>query len=67
MIQNADKAILLIDSSKFGVRSFTRIVGLDAIDILITDDEADADVVEAVRRFVPQVQLVNTMSQSPDR
>ncbi|MDW2798704.1 hypothetical protein RZO55_14060, partial [Clostridium boliviensis] len=59
--------ILLIDSSKFGVRSFTRIVGLDAIDILITDDEADADVVEAVRRFVPQVQLVNTMSQSPDR
>jgi DeoR/GlpR family transcriptional regulator of sugar metabolism len=67
MIQNADKAILLIDSSKFGVRSFTRIVGLDAIDILITDDEADADVVEAVRRFVPRVQLVNTMSQSPDR
>lgn len=60
MIRNADKVILLIDSSKFGVRSFTRIVGLEAIDTLITDHEADAKVIEAIRRIVPNVRIADT-------
>ena len=38
MIAAASKTIVLCDSSKFGKRGFGRICGVDAIDVVITDD-----------------------------
>lgn len=62
MIRHADEVILLLDSSKFGVRAFTRIIGLEEIDTLITDDEADTEDVETVRAIIPNVRIVDSVS-----
>lgn len=40
-IDMAEYAVLLADSSKFGVQAFTRISGLDQIDAIISDDGLD--------------------------
>lgn len=39
MMDAAQKTILLIDSSKFGKRGFSKICGIDKIDQIITDDK----------------------------
>ncbi|SFJ84655.1 DeoR/GlpR family DNA-binding transcription regulator [Thermoflavimicrobium dichotomicum] len=49
MIRNCDKTILLIDSSKFGVRAFAPITDLSDIDTIITDDEVDPSIIESLR------------------
>ncbi|NHN31577.1 DeoR/GlpR family DNA-binding transcription regulator [Paenibacillus agricola] len=41
MIRCADQVILLADHTKFGIKHFHRIAGLECIDILITDREPD--------------------------
>ena len=41
LIQAAKSAIALVDSSKFGGVAFTTIVGLEQVDVLITDKEPD--------------------------
>lgn len=40
MINAVDEVILLIDSSKFGVKSFTQVIGAYDVDVLITDEAA---------------------------
>jgi DeoR/GlpR family transcriptional regulator of sugar metabolism len=46
---NADRTIMMIDSSKFGVRSLIQVMKFDEIDILVTDSGAPADWVAALR------------------
>lgn len=48
MIRRADQIIVLADHTKFGKRQFHRIAGLDRIDILITDQEPDEALKEAL-------------------
>jgi DeoR/GlpR family transcriptional regulator of sugar metabolism len=46
MMRRADQVILLADHTKFGIKHFHRIAGLDRIDILITDLEPDDEMKE---------------------
>jgi DeoR/GlpR family transcriptional regulator of sugar metabolism len=67
MIQAADQVIVLIDSSKFGVRSFTPVISANEIDVLITDEGAPDSMLSALRRegidvhVVPQTQPVGAI------
>ena len=46
MIASADQVIVLVDSSKFGIRSFTTVITPDDIDILVTDNGVPAELVK---------------------
>ena len=45
MVECADEIIVLLDSTKFGVKSLMTVLDLDRVSCLITDDGAPADVV----------------------
>lgn len=49
MHKSAEQTILLMDSSKFGVRSLTQIIPLSEIDILVTDSGAPAEFLDELR------------------
>lgn len=59
MIASADQVIVLVDSSKFGIRSFTTVIAPYDIDILITDNGAPADVVKDLEDHGVDVRVVN--------
>lgn len=44
MVQNAEKAVLAVDSSKFSQTAFARCVPLSEVDIIVTDDNCPGDV-----------------------
>ena len=50
--------LLLLDSSKFGVRSLSRVVPLSEVDILVTDKDAPSDLVGALRAQGIDVHIV---------
>ncbi|MFZ5808544.1 MAG: DeoR/GlpR family DNA-binding transcription regulator [Chloroflexota bacterium] len=50
MIKNAKEVILVVDSSKFGRIAFTSIAPLSVVSRLITDQEADTEIVARLRR-----------------
>jgi len=58
MIRRADQVILLADHSKFGVKHFARIAGLEQIDILVTDRMPPEDLLQALQRH--EVELLVT-------
>jgi DeoR/GlpR family transcriptional regulator of sugar metabolism len=58
MAASAARIVLLIDSSKFGVRSLLPIVSLTAVDEIVTDDQAPADYVEQLREMGINVHVV---------
>jgi DeoR family transcriptional regulator of aga operon len=51
MINAAQKIIVLADSSKFGKKGFGKICGLEKVDEIITDSEADQEKVESLREM----------------
>ncbi|WP_375493604.1 DeoR/GlpR family DNA-binding transcription regulator [uncultured Jatrophihabitans sp.] len=58
ILSHADTLIVLADSSKLGRRGPTVFAGLDQVDRVITDTEADADLVAQIRARGPVVDLV---------
>ncbi len=58
MATSADRVIFLMDSSKFGVRSLARVVPMSDVDALITDSDAPASFVDALRAQGIEVHLV---------
>ena len=58
MAASADRGVFLLDSSKFGVRSLSRVVPLGDVDILITDSDAPADLVGVLRAQGIDVHIV---------
>jgi DeoR/GlpR family transcriptional regulator of sugar metabolism len=56
MIESAGEVIMLLDSTKFGVRSLTRVLDFSEITLLITDEGAPAEILHGLRdRGVPVV------------
>jgi DeoR family glycerol-3-phosphate regulon repressor len=49
-IRSAAEVIVLCDSSKFGLRGFARVCGLNAVSRLITEAEPAAELREALER-----------------
>lgn len=60
MAENAQQVVLLLDSSKLGVRSLLSVLALDRIDHLITDEGADPALLEQIQARGPQVHRVAT-------
>jgi DeoR/GlpR family transcriptional regulator of sugar metabolism len=46
---NADKAIMLLDSSKFGIRSLVQVMTLEEVDTIVTDAGAPPEIVAGLR------------------
>lgn len=57
MAQSAARVVLLMDSTKFGVRSLAKIFDIRDFDVLITDDDAPAAMLEAIRALDVDVHL----------
>lgn len=50
MVRQARRVIALVDSSKFGDESLTRFAGLDDVDVLVTDQDPDGALADALAR-----------------
>lgn len=57
MVASANRVVFLMDSSKFGVRSLARVVPMEEVDVLITDSNAPASFVDALRAQGIEVHL----------
>lgn len=57
MKQNAEKTIMLIDSSKLGVRSLIQVMSLDEVDIVVSDFSAPIDIIEGLRQTGIEVHI----------
>ncbi|MGO0063397.1 DeoR/GlpR family DNA-binding transcription regulator [Brevibacillus fluminis] len=57
MIGISEKVYLLVDSSKFGNQAFTQFATIDQIDEIITDEKADAEVIQSLRERAVQVTI----------
>jgi DeoR family fructose operon transcriptional repressor len=49
MIRGAQKIILCLDHTKFGRKSMIQLCGLDQVDVVVTDSQAPAELVAALR------------------
>ncbi|MGI6689698.1 MAG: DeoR/GlpR family DNA-binding transcription regulator [Christensenellales bacterium] len=49
MIERADCRMIVADGSKVGNEGFVNICGLDMIDVLLTDETADRDILDEIR------------------
>lgn len=49
MIGTADRVILLADASKFGVRAFTHVSGLERVDEIVTDRAIDENMLSSLQ------------------
>ena len=49
IIDNANKVIVLADSTKFGVRAVCNVCSLSKIDVVITDSKADKKLIEQIK------------------
>ncbi|MCF0175314.1 MAG: DeoR/GlpR transcriptional regulator [Bacteroidales bacterium] len=58
MMDCAQKTILLVDSSKFGKRGFSKICGIDKIDQIITDEKIPQKYLEALQELGIEVTVV---------
>ncbi|HEX8918135.1 MAG TPA: DeoR/GlpR family DNA-binding transcription regulator [Chloroflexota bacterium] len=60
MVNNATRVVALIDSSKLGRTALSLFAPFSALDILVTDDGADAAIVEQVRAAGVEVHIAST-------
>ena len=58
MLRMAEQTVLLADSSKFGQQAFARVADLSEIRSVITDGQAPADMLDALREAGTQVTIV---------
>ena len=58
MKQNAEKVIMLLDSSKFGVRSLVTVMPLDEVDTIVTDAGAPVEMVAALQERGIDIRVV---------
>lgn len=63
MKQNAEKIIMLINSSKLGVRSLIQVISLDDVDIIVTDSAAPIDIVEELRQRGIEVHIAEVSEE----
>lgn len=60
MYNSAARVIGLFDSSKFGQRSLARLLHTEELDVLVTDEQAPSEIVQAIRDKGVRVDIVET-------
>ena len=58
MCRSARQRIVLLDSTKIGKKSLSRVMGLNEFDILVTNQDADPEIINALRAMNIDVRLV---------
>lgn len=58
MVGISDQVILLADASKFGVRAFARVTGLNAVHAVILDEQLDDDLMKRLKDYDIQITTV---------
>jgi DeoR family transcriptional regulator of aga operon len=58
LIKRARRQIVLADSTKLGQVAFARICGIDEVDLLVTDNNADPSIIAAFRKMGLEVEVV---------
>lgn len=56
--QVAERHVMLLDSTKFGISAPYGALGIDDIDCLVTDNGMDSKTREAVRREAPELEII---------
>ncbi len=59
-IEHSQKVVALADYSKFGVKTLNHVCSLEQIDIMVTDEQADEKVLNALRQRNVQVLIAKT-------
>lgn len=57
MKQKAGQIVVLLDSTKWGIRSLTRVLKIEEVDIIVTDQDAPPDMVARLVEMGPKVQV----------
>jgi DeoR family fructose operon transcriptional repressor len=60
LIRASERVVLIADSSKFESTAVMRVSGLDAVDILVTDDQLDPQIARRIERSGVDVITVPT-------
>lgn len=60
MCSQADKTVLVVDSSKFGNKGFVKILNVDDVDVIITDSGAPQETLDEIRNLGVEVIVVET-------
>ncbi|WP_336779725.1 DeoR/GlpR family DNA-binding transcription regulator [Paenibacillus illinoisensis] len=58
MVGISDQVILLADASKFGVRAFARVTGLNAVHAVILNEQLEGDLMKRLKDYDIQITLV---------
>lgn len=58
MAKNASRVVMLIDSTKLGVKSLTRILPVEEVDIVVTDAGAEQEVLDQLSALGVDVRIV---------
>lgn len=58
MVGISDQVILLADASKFGVRAFARVTGLNAVHAVILNEQPDGDLLKRLKDYDIQITTV---------
>ncbi|MET3942641.1 DeoR family L-fucose operon activator [Paenibacillus sp. PvP094] len=58
MVGISDQVILLADASKFGVRAFARVTGLNAVHAVILNEQLDGDLMNRLKDYDIQITTV---------
>lgn len=61
MRENAEQIIMLMDSSKFGVRSLIQVMPYDVVDVLVTDQDAPQEIIEGLRQRGIDVRIAQAL------
>ena len=63
MIRAAQRTIVVLDSTKFGQRGFRRICGIEDVDIVVTDEAVDPDVVAELEALGVEVEVARSSAR----
>jgi DeoR/GlpR family transcriptional regulator of sugar metabolism len=66
MKASTEQVIMLLDSSKFGVRSLVKVMGLDDVDLLVTDPGAPNEIIAGLRQAGIDVRLAEPFATVQD-
>jgi DeoR/GlpR family transcriptional regulator of sugar metabolism len=58
IIDSAETSILVSDSSKFGKKSFVKVSSLKELNMIITDDKIDKDILEEIKKHQINIKVV---------
>lgn len=62
MHRSAEQTILLLDSSKFGIRSLSQIIPLEEIDVLVTDEGAPQEILADLAALGIEIHIARPVS-----